>query len=382
MLCLFCDADIPEETLFCTTCEKVKSASILSADREVDKEGSLLKRVIQDRYELLGRIWQDSLGIEFRALYQTKARVDCIRVLPLLLSGNEKNTRQFHESVKSWTSRKIRHILRPIVSGKQAKLHFVISVNMPGLRLNVLLEQGKDIPFPVAIRLFENLCRTIHACHKEGMLHGNIKPSSCFVTRDGNVYVGNMALLNPLPPELFRELVPGDISLYAAPEQLRQEPAAVQSDIYSLSLLGYQLFTGTNPFSTDKEINILYKNLHESVIPPLALDSGIPSPLSDIITRNLGKDPAVRSTTLQEMLEVIRDIGHHQPSGGTVMSDQERYNLRMLINDGREHYARGRFQKSLDCFNNYLRIDSSNFAVQCYRDFAMQRLKLSPDRFA
>jgi serine/threonine protein kinase len=378
MNCVFCKSPVAQNRFFCVPCEEKKASEIITDSQSFNREGQLLQRVVRDKYEIVGQIHADSLGSDYKSLYISKGRIDDIRVLPQSLSRNEKTVQAFHDLVKKWASFKNRYFFRPVVSGRQGKLHFSVNLYPSGVRMSEILAPGKDLPIEWALKLFDRICGLVKICHDAGLWHGNLKPSSFFVTGDGKCTIGHMSLIDPLPPELFRDQAPADVSLYAAPEQLKSQAATMQTDLYSLALFGYRLFSGINPFQTDKDINILYKNLHESVIPLLAINPEIPTPLNDIIARNLAKNPQDRAKSVGEFTEVLSklELRHPQVSKSIESPPQDdKENLKKIIEEGRDYYSKGRFQKALESWSSSLRFDSSNFAVQKYKYFAQLRLK-------
>ncbi|MFC1850083.1 serine/threonine protein kinase [candidate division CSSED10-310 bacterium] len=384
MNCIFCDTPLAEKYLYCSQCEQDRVSDISLQEANLLREGQLLARLVKNKYELIGLTHQDSLRLEFKAIYIPKGRTDLIQVLPLTISRDDSLTEGFHRLGKKWLKMKHRKILRPISSGKQGKLHFAVNVFPSGLRLSDIMASGIDIPLEWVKRMMKGLCFLVKMCHQMQLVHANIKPSSLFIDREGQVQLTNVGLLDPLPINLYPDCTPADISLYAAPEQLNGQKATPQSDFYSLALVAYQLCTTLNPFETEKEVNILYKNLHESVIPALALNSEMPIELSDIITKNLNKKQKDRSQAIDEFVKVIQDpapMGKTQTITKKTETITKKTQLvpaidhEKLIKEGKEYYRKGQFKKAVECWERFLESDSSNFAVQKYRLFALARLK-------
>lgn len=376
MSCLFCEKTVANDVLFCEACAETRLSPQSGDAEELPREGQLVAKIVKKKYEVTELLFQDSMIYDFKGIYYAKGRADCLSVLPLKLSRSQKNIDNFHQNIKKWTDLKIKNVLRPLGSGRQGKLHFTIHLLPQALRLTDILIEGIDVPFEWSLKIVSSIAEVIDSIHHEGLIHGHIKPAAFFLTSKGRALMTHVGLQNPLPEEILQDIVPVDVSLFAAPEQLRGELATCQSDLYSLSLIAYQLFAGVNPFETDKDINVLYKNLHEPVIPILALNGDLPPELSDIITKNLSKSPGDRSESISEFLDILRQ--YEQPIIPKKIEQKEPVDLsekqKMLIELGQEHYRKGNFEKALDCWNTYLEVDPINFAVQKYRLFVEKRL--------
>jgi eukaryotic-like serine/threonine-protein kinase len=122
-----------------------------------------------------------------------------------------------------------------------------------GQRLTDWCEQ-QELPLNKCMRLFEQVCRAVQYAHSRLVVHRDLKPDNILVTADGTVKLldfGIAKLLADSDDEHTQMTLAGIQAMtpeYASPEQIRGEPVSVQTDIFALGVILYQLLTHDHPF--------------------------------------------------------------------------------------------------------------------------------------
>src|SRR5271167_4119495 len=115
----------------------------------------------------------------------------------------------------------------------------------------------KKCTIPERLRLFRAVCEAVLYAHQHAVIHRDLKPSNILVKSDGSVRLLDFGIAKHLENlgELVDQTITG-LSLmtpaYAAPEQIRGEQVGIQSDVYSLGVLLYELLAGRLPFDLSK----------------------------------------------------------------------------------------------------------------------------------
>lgn len=171
---------------------------------------------------------------------------------------------------------------------------------MPYIEGESLKELLTHAPVPVLAKIFLKICGAVHYVHTQGFIHQDLKPSNIIVGTDGEPH-----LLDPLPSK-GEETISGTF-MYLAPEILMGKPPSVQSDIYSLGMLLYQMLTLRLPFHRENLQEYL-ENFHREVLvdPAIASPSrSIPPALSKMALKCLTVNPEERYRTVAEMIEEL-----------------------------------------------------------------------------
>jgi len=144
-----------------------------------------------------------------------------------------------------------------------------------------------------AVQIARQLCAGVQAAHAQGILHRDLKPANVMIDGRGNVKITDFGLAG-----LEETIQDGEIRsgtpAYMAPEQFAGKEVTVKSDIYSLGLVLYELFTGKPAFEASSLTEM--RRLHSDATPssPSSHVEGFDPAVEKAILRCLEKDPRDR----------------------------------------------------------------------------------------
>jgi serine/threonine protein kinase len=174
-----------------------------------------------------------------------------------------------------------------------------------------LAARPTDQPYPVreALRLVEQLAEIVSYLHRQGAVHGNLKPSNVLLAADGIPRVSDLRqtgglFLGPLPAD-----GPAPAGLgYLAPELVRGTVAEPRpyTDIYGLGLILYELLTGRPPFGAATARQTLEQVRSQDPVPPSRLSAQVTPALEALCLRCLRKNPWRRYARVYDLLMRLR----------------------------------------------------------------------------
>jgi len=170
---------------------------------------------------------------------------------------------------------------------------FVVMEYVDGEDLaSVLRRLGRPSP-DKALEIARQLCLGLGAAHENGVVHRDLKPANIMIDGRGRVRITDFGLAGTAE-EFAAERGSAGTPAYMAPEQLRSGTASPQSDIYSLGLVLYEVFTGKRVSDMTPRPDPGRSDTDSSVRVPSSLVADIDPAVERVILRCLERDPARR----------------------------------------------------------------------------------------
>jgi eukaryotic-like serine/threonine-protein kinase len=182
-----------------------------------------------------------------------------------------------------------------------------------------LTAAAKQMTREERIAVIRDVADALHAAHRQGLVHRDVKPSNILVERkeDGwHPYVTDFGIAREIDaPGLTKTGVVTGTPLYMAPEQARGQTSRIdrRTDVYGLGATLYELLCGRRPFESDSTLDVLWKLLHEDPLTLRAIDPSIPVDLETIVMKCLEKDPARRYDSARALADDLKAWSDGEP---------------------------------------------------------------------
>ena len=211
--------------------------------------------MLAERYRVVAQIGRGGMGEVYRAEDVRLGQTVALKFLPVLHGRDPEHLAQLHREVR--IARQISHpnVCRVFDIGDADGAPFLTMEFVDGEDLGSLMKRIGRLQPEKATQLGQQLCAGLAEAHDYGMLHRDLKPANIMLDGRGNVRITDFGLaIDGTGGEQRRCRV--GTPAYMAPEQLAGDKPTVQSDIYALGLVLYELFTGKEAFpgATVREI--------------------------------------------------------------------------------------------------------------------------------
>ena len=173
-------------------------------------------------------------------------------------------------------------------------------------------QRRRRLSLEEVVTISTQICEGLSKSHKTGIIHRDLKPENILFDQDGEVKILDFGLAKFRNHENITQKSTrvGTIN-YMSPEQLQGNEVDAQSDIFSLGIMLYELFTGSMPFKGDYEASIIYSILHEQPKPVTEINAALPPAVQNIINKALAKDKKDRFTSVDELLRELNQLISH-----------------------------------------------------------------------
>lgn len=257
--------------------------------------------MLASRYRIVAKVGAGGMGSVYRADDLTLNQPVALKFLPAELSGDPVRIERLRQEVR--VGRDVSHpaVCRIYDIGEHptplGPRPFITMEYIDGEDLGSLLRRIGAIPRDKSLQIVRQVCAGLGAAHERGVLHRDLKPANIMLDSRGNARISDFGLASAGLRVTGHEATSGT-PIYMAPEQLRGEEATVRSDIYSLGLVIFELFTGTRPHQAEtfEEIRIVRSNLATSTERVLD-DPNLDPSVARVIVRCLDPDAARRPSS-------------------------------------------------------------------------------------
>jgi Protein kinase domain len=314
--CRSCNADLPESGYFCPQCGRALAAdSQATSSLHVRDDGdesraqrdtssaSLLYSShhghflpgarIANRYRIVSLVGQGGMGEVYRADDLKLGHSVALKFLAKDLANDPRRLRYLHDEVR--LARQISHpnVCRVHDIGEVDGQHFLSMEYIDGEDLRGLLRRIGRLPKDKGIEIAQQLCAGLSAAHEKGVLHRDLKPANIMLDGRGQVRITDYGLARSTSDGSRAGEVAGTPA-YMAPEQLTRGATSIQSDLYSLGLVLYEVFTGRRVHKLGSIAELMQAHEESSVTLPSALSDDMDPAVERVILRCLEKEPRDR----------------------------------------------------------------------------------------
>ena len=249
--------------------------------------------VLAGRYRIIDALGKGGMGEVYRA-HDLKLDQDvALKFLPRDFQQDPSRLARFHGEVRIARQVSHRNVCRVYDIGEIQGQTFLTMEYIDGEDLGSLLHRIGRLPSDKAVEIAHQLCRGLAAAHEKGVLHRDLKPANVMIDGQGEARITDFGLAVAIDEVEGVEIRVGTPA-YMSPEQSSGKEVTVQSDLYSLGLVLYELFTGKRAFSASTPEELVRLQRDSTPTSPSSLVEGIDPTVERAILRCLEVDPRRR----------------------------------------------------------------------------------------
>ncbi|MFZ0818491.1 MAG: protein kinase [Candidatus Acidiferrales bacterium] len=294
-------------------------------------------------YLILSKIGAGGMGEVYSARDERLERDVALKILSAEALADEAARKRFRKEALALSKLNHPNIATIFDFDTESGVDFLAMEYVQGETLAQKLSGG-SLPEKETAAIAAQIVDSLDEAHEQGIVHRDLKPSNIMVTPKGRVKVldfGLAKLLRPVGSITTAETLSDTQGLagtlpYMSPEQLQDDQVDARSDIFSFGAVVYESATGQRPFRGEVVSRLMDAILHQTPVPPRALNPRVSQEMERIVLKCLEKDPSLRYQSAKEVSVDLRRLG--TPSAVAVAEAKPRRTqarwLRMAIGGG------------------------------------------------
>jgi hypothetical protein len=315
MTCPHCKAPNEPGADVCFTCGRAFQALTQGA-------------IVSNRYEVQSLLGRGGMGAVYRAHDRVLDETVALKVLRIDFAEDEGLQRRFLQEIK--LARKITHrnVCRIHEYGEDNGIRYISMAYVEGVDLKRLLRDG-PLPVEEAFDAMVQVAEGLAAIHDEGVIHRDLKTPNILRDTKGVVRLLDFGIAKEWEAPTEQGLTGTGMLVgtpeYMSPEQVLGRKLDLRSDLYSLGIVIFEVFTAQLPFKADSRVSLLQKHVTQQ--PPLQGPEAarLPRELVPVLRRALAKEPQLRQANALELADGLREAWAMVRSQSRPLGDAEDY---------------------------------------------------------
>jgi serine/threonine protein kinase len=258
------------------------------------------------RYDILGEAGHGSMGNVYKARDRETGETVALKLLKPEIASDQAMMDRFKNELLF--TRRITHknVCRVHDFNRIGSVAYTTMEFVDGESLRSVINRFGGLPPRKAVQLALQICSGLKEAHAQGIVHRDLKPENVMIDEQGNVKIMDFGIARSM--EAASRLTGSMVGTpaYMAPEQVAGKAVDYRTDIYSLGLMLYEMFTGVQTFQAEAPVAVALKQMRESPRPPHEVDPSIPVPIERAVLKCLEKDPSRRFQSIADLEAVLR----------------------------------------------------------------------------
>ena len=276
----------------------------------------LTGELIDGRYQLIRQMATGGMASIYEAVDTRLDRKVAVKIMHSHLAQDEQFVERFIREAKAAAALSHPNIVAVQDQGwnqNGTPAIFLVMEMIEGHTLREYLNEQTRLSVTDGIKFLLPVLSALSAAHKIGIVHRDIKPENILISKEGRIKIADFGLAKgPLLGGTMTaesSVILGSVS-YLSPEQVQRGVADSRSDIYSIGITAFEIFTGKKPFEGEQPIQIAYMHVNNRVPKISSVISGVPDQLDDLIYRATSANPDERPRDATVFHDELSRISH------------------------------------------------------------------------
>ncbi|MCR4634018.1 MAG: Stk1 family PASTA domain-containing Ser/Thr kinase [Erysipelotrichaceae bacterium] len=263
-----------------------------------------MSEYIGNRYRIVKLIGRGGMADVYLAYDVILKREVAVKVLKSDMADDDTALERFKREAGAVTQLSHPNIVDVYDVGDDGDRHYIVMEYIKGYTLKQLIKKRGPIPYKEAVWMMKQLAGALMEAHRNNVIHRDVKSQNVLIKDDGTIKLSDfgIALANGAMQITKKDSVLGSVH-YLAPELSRGKQASMQSDIYSLGIVFYELLTGDVPFKAENPVQVALMHIKNNIPSVRSINPEIPQSVENIVIKATAKNPVNRYKNIALMLQ-------------------------------------------------------------------------------
>ncbi|WP_437583575.1 Stk1 family PASTA domain-containing Ser/Thr kinase [Paramicrobacterium sp. CJ85] len=281
------------------------------------------ERVLAGRYRVGSVIGRGGMAVVYKGRDTKLGRTVAIKILKSELATDPAFRTRFRQEAQAASRMSHSTIVRVYDAGEESIRHsngeivrepFIVMEYVQGQQLKDLIAQG-PLDVDEAVRITRDILTALEYSHRAGVVHRDIKPGNVMITPEGKVKVMDFGIaraVSDTSSTVAQTTAILGTASYFSPEQAKGETVDARTDIYSTSVVLFEMLTGRPPFQGDTAVSVAYQHVSETPVKPSTINPKVSPAIDKVVLTGLAKDRFQRYQSANEFGEALSmaEAGH------------------------------------------------------------------------
>jgi eukaryotic-like serine/threonine-protein kinase len=261
-------------------------------------------------FELGDVLGVGTVGTIYRATEKSSRKQVAIKKLHPGVSQDQLIRARFRREMEILERLSHPHIVRYYGGGEDDGILFYVMELVDGGTVKGLLQVKGVFDWPIVAEVTRQICSALQYAHNHGVIHRDLKPSNLFLTKTGEIKLGDFGIARNLDrSDITSTGMTVGTHAYMAPEQITgDEAVSGKADLYSLGCCLFEMLVGRTPFQGDHFAQLFEQHLRSDAPHVRDFVGSCPTELDAIVNRLLEKNPEDRPFNARQVQALMLQL--------------------------------------------------------------------------
>ena len=267
------------------------------------------RTIIDNRYTLVEPLGGGGMAEVYLAHDDVLDRDVALKILRSQYANDDEFVERFRREAQSAASLSHPNIVSIYDRGRSEDgAYYIAMEHVQRGTLKDRIKRDGALPPDVAVGVTLQIADALQAAHENGVIHRDIKPQNVLVSRTGDVKVTDFGIARAASSPLTQTSAVLGTAGYMSPEQAMGTLVGLQSDLYSLGVVLFEMLAGELPYDAESPISLALKHVNEPPRSPREANPSVPEPLDAVTLKLLAKNPEDRYASAAELADDLEQV--------------------------------------------------------------------------